>query len=338
MALTNDQITAQNFKDFYGQIRPYLNGAAHAGFTPIGTVISVMGNHAPLNYLICDGTVYNIVDYTELATYFNQEFGSINFFGGDGTTTFAVPDLRGEFLRGTGTNSHTHGGAGLAVGVHQQATLYPYIGINTQQTKTVWTHSTGVSNEGGNGIYPLNIDTQMVGYGGNDKGMDKPNGLDGAWAGATNVTNYTGRPTNTSVLYCIASKNIFMDAGNNYSTEEQVIGTWIDGKPLYQKTIQIPVSIFSSTSGSAGYYSVGVPHNISNLGVTVNIFGQAYGNVVRPVPFSYGADSPDVSYFASLGINNYGVFIECGTKFRKSVIDTNTYGAYITVQYTKTTD
>ena len=23
----------------------------------------------------------------------------------------------------------------------------------------------------------------------------------------------------------------------NYSTEEQVIGTWIDGKPLYQKTI-----------------------------------------------------------------------------------------------------
>ena len=26
MALTNDQITAQNFKDFYGQIRPYLNG------------------------------------------------------------------------------------------------------------------------------------------------------------------------------------------------------------------------------------------------------------------------------------------------------------------------
>ena len=24
----------------------------------------------------------------------------------------------------------------------------------------------------------------------------------------------------------------------NYSTEEQVIGTWIDGKPLYRKTIQ----------------------------------------------------------------------------------------------------
>lgn len=26
---------------------------------------------------------------------------------------------------------------------------------------------------------------------------------------------------------------------NNYSTEEQVVGTWIDGKPLYRKTIYI---------------------------------------------------------------------------------------------------
>lgn len=24
----------------------------------------------------------------------------------------------------------------------------------------------------------------------------------------------------------------------NYSTEEQVVGTWIDGKPLYQKTVE----------------------------------------------------------------------------------------------------
>lgn len=29
------------------------------------------------------------------------------------------------------------------------------------------------------------------------------------------------------------------DNKHNYSTEEQVIGTWIDGKPLYRKTIKI---------------------------------------------------------------------------------------------------
>lgn len=328
MALTSDQITAQNFKDFYGQIRPYLNGAAHAGFTPIGTVISIMGNHAPLNYLICDGTVYNIADYTELATYFNQEFGSINFFGGNGTTTFAVPDLRGEFLRGTGTNSHSYGGAGLAVGVHQQATLYPYIGINTQQTKTVWTHSTGVSNEGGNGIYPLNADTQMVGYGGNDKGMDKPNGLDGVWAGATNVTNYTGRPTNTSVLYCIAYKNIFVDEGNNYTTNERVVGTWINGKPIYQKTV----------TGTVSNYTNITRHPIGASIETVVKIDGVYNNIT-PIA---GITKDDMTEGLTVAITSNSVATDPNTyavynkPSGKTVYVGKSY--YLTIQYTKTTD
>jgi len=326
MALTSDQITALNFKDFYGQIRPYLNGTAHGGFTPIGTVISVMGNHAPLNYLICDGTVYNIADYSELASYFNQEFGSINFFGGNGTTTFAVPDLRGEFLRGTGTNSHAHGGTGLAVGVHQQATLYPYIGINTQQTKTVWTNSTGTSDESGNGIYPLNIDTQIIGHGGNNKGMDKPNGLDGTWAGATNVTNYTGRPTNTSVLYCIATKNIFMDAGNNFSSDELVVGTWVNGKPLYQKTI----TTTAPTVATAGtYVVVTVPHNVSNVDTifTPCAFVKDNSNIARMMPYTVNA-----GYQIKANPGRSGI------QFTSAIKDFNGCTCYITIQYTKTTD
>lgn len=225
MSLTDDQIVAKNFQKFYNAILPYLNGSAHSGFTPIGTVISVMGTTAPQNYLSCDGTAYNISDYPELAAYFNQQFGSSNFFGGDGTTTFAVPDLRGEFLRGTGTNSHANQGSGANVGVHQDGTEH-----------------VGVSYGNGDGAYlavPSNSGTYNV-----------PKKLD-SWTGATktlkygNLVNdesgvplrYTSRPTNTSVLYCIASKNIFMDAGSNYSTEEQVVGTWIDGKPIYQKVI-----------------------------------------------------------------------------------------------------
>lgn len=61
--------------------------------TPIGHVISFMGTSAPEHYLICDGTEYNITDYRELADFINTQFGSYNYFGGDGTTTFAVPDL-----------------------------------------------------------------------------------------------------------------------------------------------------------------------------------------------------------------------------------------------------
>ena len=34
-------------------------------------------------------------------------------------------------------------------------------------------------------------------------------------------------------------KPYFFGSGESYSTEEQVIGTWIDGKPLYQKVFEI---------------------------------------------------------------------------------------------------
>lgn len=38
---------------------------------------------------------------------------------------------------------------------------------------------------------------------------------------------------------------------HNYSTEEQVVGTWIDGKPLYERTFKTIVN----TNGSTEYFS-----------------------------------------------------------------------------------
>ena len=87
---SNSVITQAKLKEFYDNyIYPYLNGSAHSGYTPIGTIISLMGNSAPDNYLVCDGTIYNITDYPLLASYFNTQFGSYNYFGGDGTTGHA---------------------------------------------------------------------------------------------------------------------------------------------------------------------------------------------------------------------------------------------------------
>ena len=61
--------------------------------TPVGHIISFMGKTAPKHYLICDGKIYNITDYPKLAEFIEKEFGVVNYFGGDGITTFAVPDL-----------------------------------------------------------------------------------------------------------------------------------------------------------------------------------------------------------------------------------------------------
>ena len=67
---------------------------------PLGTIISYLGNKPPTGYLVCDGKEYQIADHSQLAAFFEKEFGSKNHFGGDGTSTFAVPDFRNLFLRG----------------------------------------------------------------------------------------------------------------------------------------------------------------------------------------------------------------------------------------------
>ena len=203
----------------------------HYDNAPIGTIISFMGVNAPNEFLICDGSTYNINDYWELAEFIKSEFGSYNYFGGDGTTTFAVPDLRGEFLRGTGTNSHTNQGSGASVGVHQDGTASTEFMVYTDSSNKVIQ-------------IPCNA-TDSFGTSLNDSSINTKNGLlqisgthvSASWAQGRNA-RYTSRPTNTSVLYCIKYTNsITMNPSNHYSTDEKRIGTWIDGSPLYQKTI-----------------------------------------------------------------------------------------------------
>lgn len=203
------------------------------GFTPIGTIISVMSKSAPKDFLACDGSIYNISSYPELAQFFKDQFDAENYFGGDGVTTFAVPDLRGEFLRGTGTNSHTNQGDGGEVGEHQDGTQHPCITAAS---------SLGVSHKdpgdgGADYFAPLRSTTRLVLSGSQD----------------ANGSFFTSRPTNTSVLYCIAFKNIYIththiDERDKYSTTEKVVGQWIDGKPVYQRVVETSTGTVASAT------------------------------------------------------------------------------------------
>ncbi len=273
--------------------------AVHSGFTPIGTVISVMSNHAPANYLICDGSVYNISAYPELANHFATEFGSKNYFGGDGTTTFAVPDLRGEFLRGAGTNSHANQGSGEDVGEHQDSTTLSFYDYSATSKAGTIANYDSITNSTTN-IY--------INNGSNSTSTD--------YKGSVTV-----RPTNTSVLLCIAVKNIFMDAGSNYSTEEQVVGTWINGKPIYQKTIDCGVLPNSSEKQ--------VSTGLTNVNV-IDIRGYSYrpsDDTLFPLP-CVATSNAQVSVYYSSGKIYLTTFTD-----RTAFTDTK-----VTIQYTKTTD
>lgn len=71
----------------------YVNTNSGIEDISVGHISSFIGNSIPSHYLSCDGSIYNITDYPHLSQYIKDQFGIFNFFGGDGITTFAVPDL-----------------------------------------------------------------------------------------------------------------------------------------------------------------------------------------------------------------------------------------------------
>lgn len=164
---------------------------------PVGTILPYMGTKVPQHYLICDGTVLNIADYEVLAHQIEDEFGSVEYFGGDGTETFAVPDLRNEFLRGY--HGETEEKLSMDVGRHQEATKLPGIFLfsdgknsqllaceyNSDKSNNPMENTDTILKASGSRTYqdivlsPLRTSSNPGAYG------------------------YTSRPTNVAVLYCI---------------------------------------------------------------------------------------------------------------------------------------
>lgn len=63
--------------------------------TPAGTVIQFAGSSAPTGYLNANGNAVSRTTYAALFAAIGTTYGT-----GDGSTTFNLPDLRGEFVRG----------------------------------------------------------------------------------------------------------------------------------------------------------------------------------------------------------------------------------------------
>lgn len=107
-----------------------------------------------------------------------------------------------------------------------------------------------------------------------------------------------------------------------YSTEEQVVGEWIDGKPLYQKTIDCGALPNNSSKF--------VEHHISNIDKVVSISAVGIkSSGTTPIPY---INTDNLSYQIQFELVT-STDIKIYTKFDYS--DTN---AYVTLQYTKTTD
>ena len=106
-----------------------------------------------------------------------------------------------------------------------------------------------------------------------------------------------------------------------YSTQEQVVGEWIDGKPLYQKTVDF------GALPNASYKSVQT--GLSDC-VIRNMFG------VARTATGFTVTLPNAELTSSENIN-LSFLVTDEVRIRTGY-DYSSYSAYITLQYTKTTD
>lgn len=114
--------------------------------------------------------------------------------------------------------------------------------------------------------------------------------------------------------------------GVNYSTDEQIIGTWIDGKPLYQKTVVIESPTNNARNQISGFDFL----NTHNLVDMINASALSVKQGQRIV--THFVDS--TSYFQiNVGGDGTSLYISWGS---------TAYGTFtnliVTIQYTKTTD
>lgn len=144
-------------------------GGHKVSLMPSGTVLMHAAQTAPDGFLICDGTAVSRTTYSDLFDSIGTTYGS-----GDGSTTFNLPDLRGEFVRGWDNGRGVDSGRSFGssqddvVGPHEHTTNGNEIVTNTGGTglqsggNRFWNgnfpvETTGFSSGGGTETRPRNV-------------------------------------------------------------------------------------------------------------------------------------------------------------------------------------
>ena len=96
------------FADFQQSVEAQFAGLTNS-LVPVGTVIYTAGTSPPAGYLRANGAELPRAVYSELFAAIGTAYGA-----GDGSSTFNLPDLRGEFLRSWDDGRGADSGRALA--------------------------------------------------------------------------------------------------------------------------------------------------------------------------------------------------------------------------------
>jgi microcystin-dependent protein len=193
---------------------------AGVGGSPTGAVMAFAMNSVPTGWLAANGAAVSRATYATLFAAIGTTHGS-----GNGSTTFNLPDLRGIFVRGSGSqavNGFTYDGGNVGGKQNDQIHDHHHEHADYYQATTVSITINGANNfAGGNNRYALSSYTWSYSdTGAQAARVANSNGIPGTspytgspfalvWNGTAwvrrnpnNVGTET-RPANISLLYCI---------------------------------------------------------------------------------------------------------------------------------------
>jgi microcystin-dependent protein len=185
-------MVGEQFQRVAAQLRAFLGRehnddgthviAVPQGTVPVGGTVPFAGPLAPAGWLLCDGGLYNRITYKSLFEVVGTTYGP-----GDGSTTFAIPDMRGAFPLGKAA-----AGTGSALGATGGALDHTHtFGGHTHSITASGDHSHG-GNTGSAGAHSHTVDahnhTFSTSTGTPSDGVDVQSGT-GSTAASTSHTH-----------------------------------------------------------------------------------------------------------------------------------------------------
>jgi microcystin-dependent protein len=172
---------------------------------PVGCIISTLSTNEPDGWILADGVTRPLISGSKYDSLINLQIGTAVYGGGQ--NTYAPPNLKAAFLRGTGTNGSYTGASGFT---NCKTQVHKHTAIDTAHTHA--NDATGGTSKGlaimnglsaypgavdGNGTTEINVIRMQ--------GIDMANATIGISVTATQISNRgqaAGQTVETSP-YCV---------------------------------------------------------------------------------------------------------------------------------------
>ncbi|MDH5929484.1 tail fiber protein [Vibrio lentus] len=219
----------------------------------IGQIIMFAGNFVPYNFMACQGQLLSISQYQALFSVLGTTYG------GDGRTTFALPNLSGRFPVGKGDDTRQYYKLGVRGGAAETQLDIRNLPVHS--------HNLSIKNENGSEIEAVVTDGQLSGK---------------VKATATlNVSDENGTTTTPNGNFISRSGTGFSSSYNfattsNNQANKDAISIDIDSSDLSLKGTKIKIatgsSIDNQTSQTGGSSPVNnmPPYLVCNYVICVN--------------------------------------------------------------------